>query len=88
MSPHTPRPKYKTTLAPVFFYLLFILKYSECAVCFSHLHIQKLTIHSVCSDSGVCGTDHQNQSKAQSQEAGSQQVTQCCEVGDGEVIRV
>lgn len=38
------------------------------------------------SNSSPSRTEHQNQSEAQSQEASPQQVTQSCEVGDGEVV--
>lgn len=57
-------------------------------MCFNHLHIDNSTFRESVSNSGPGGTDCQNQSEAQSQEARPQQVTQSCEVRDGEVVWV
>lgn len=40
------------------------------------------------SNSSPRGAGRQNQTEGESKEAGSQQVAQSCEVGDGEVVRV
>lgn len=73
------------------FILTFPLKFYELCSAFQPLAYREQYIQCAqdcmsVSNSSRSRTEHQSQSEAQSQEASPQQVTQSCEVGDGEVV--